>query len=74
MKNHEPGRKAVGGKNGGSHAHRRVSAQELKNQLYKALVKQGFSTRKARQIAVRGAVEHLGHSRNRKDLAKAYLE
>jgi hypothetical protein len=64
---------AVGGETTGSHAQRRTSAVELKNAKYKDHVKAGKSTRKARQLAVQDTVEHLGHSRNRKDLALAYL-
>lgn len=64
---------AVGGHATGSHAQRRTSAIELKNSRYKDHVKVGKSTRKARQLAVQDTVEHLGHSRNRKDLALAYL-
>ncbi len=64
---------AVGGVATGSHAHRRTSAEEMKNAKYKDHLKDGKTTRKASEMAVQDAVEHLGHSRNRKDLAKAYL-
>jgi hypothetical protein len=64
---------AVGGTATGSHAHRRTSAVEEKNARYKEHLKDGKTTKEARQLAVQETVEHLGHSRNRKDLAKAYL-
>jgi hypothetical protein len=64
---------AVGGKATGTHAHRRTSAVELKNQRYKDYTKTGMTTKKARQLSVEDTVEHLGHSRNRRDLAAAYL-
>ena len=64
---------AVGGQSTGTHAHRRTSADELKNAKYKDHLKDGKTTKKAHQLAVEETVEHLGHSRNRKDLARAYL-
>lgn len=64
---------AVGGQATGSHAHRRTSAVELKNAEYKKHLMEGKTTKKARQLAVKDTVEHLGHSRNRKDVASAYL-
>ncbi len=64
---------AVGGKATGSHAQRRTSAVELKNRKYRDHLQAGATTRDARKKAVEDTVEHLGHSRNRKDLAKAYL-
>jgi hypothetical protein len=64
---------AVGGASTGSHAQRRTSAEELKKAKYRDHLKDGKTTRKASQRAVQDAVEHLGHSRNRRDLALAYL-
>jgi hypothetical protein len=64
---------AVGGKVTASHAHRRLSAVEEKNARYRDHLKDGKTTKKARKLAVQDTVEHLGHSRNRKDLAIAYL-
>ncbi len=64
---------AVGGKATGTHAHRRTSAVEVKNCKYMDHVRDGKTTKRARQLAVQDTVEHLGHSRNRKDLAAAYL-
>ena len=64
---------AVGGQATGSHAHRRTSAEELKNSKYKDHLKDGETTQNARRLAVEDTIEHLGHSRNRADLAKAYL-
>lgn len=64
---------AAGGQTTGTHAHRRTSAVEVKNAKYKDHLKDGKTTKKARQLAVQDTVEHLGHSRNRKDLALAYL-
>ena len=57
----------------GSHSHRRASALEEKNSRYQDHLKKGKTTKKARQLAVEETVEHLGHSRNRRDLAAAYL-
>jgi hypothetical protein len=64
---------AVGGNVTGSHAQRRTSAVEIKNAKYRDHRKDGKTPKKARQLAVQDTVEHLGHSRNRKDLALAYL-
>jgi len=64
---------AVGGKATGSHAHRRTSAVEEKNERYWKHLKDGKKTKDARRLAVEETVEHLGHSRNRKDQAAAYL-
>jgi hypothetical protein len=64
---------AVGGLATGSHAQRRTSAVELKNLKYRAHLQAGETTRSARKRAVEDTVEHLGHSRTRRDLASAYL-
>ena len=64
---------AIGGHATGTHAHRRTSAEELKNTRYKDHLKDGKTTKKASQLAVQDTVEHLGHSRNRWDVAAAYL-
>jgi hypothetical protein len=64
---------AVGGKATGSHAQRRTSAVEMKNLKYREHLAAGATTRNARKFALQDAVEHLGHSRTRKDLAAAYL-
>ena len=64
---------AVGGTSTGSHAQRRTSAVEAKNAKYHGYLKDGKTTKKASQLAVQDTVEHLGHSRNRRDLAMAYL-
>ncbi len=62
----------VGGRSTGSHAHRRTSATELKNEKYWGYVGEGRSSKEARAEAVADTVEHLGHSRFRKDTAAAY--
>jgi hypothetical protein len=64
---------AVGGQATGTHAHRRTSAEELRKAKYQDHLKDGKTTKKASELAVQDAVEHLGHSRNRRDLALAYL-
>jgi hypothetical protein len=64
---------AAGGSSTGSHAQRRTSAVEAKNAKYKDHLRDGETTKKASQLAVQDTVEHLGHSRHRKDLAAAYL-
>ncbi len=64
---------AVGGQATGSHAQRRASAVELKILKYRTHLEAGVTTRNARRLAVEDTVEHLGHSRTRKDLAGAYL-
>ena len=46
---------------------------ELKNQLYLENLKKGMTPEQASLRAIQDTVEHLGHSRNRRDLAKAYL-
>jgi hypothetical protein len=63
----------AGGQATGSHAQRRTSAVELKNRKYRQHLDSGQTTRVARKQAVEDTVEHLGHSRTRKDLASAYL-
>jgi len=64
---------AVGGKATGTHAHRRASAVEMKNAKYQEHLQDGKTTKDARKLAIQDTVEHLGHSRNRNDLAVAYL-
>lgn len=64
---------AAGGRSTGSHAHRRTSASEHKNTLYWKYAAEGLTPREARAKAVEDTVEHLGHSRGRRDLAAAYL-
>jgi hypothetical protein len=63
----------VGGTSTGSHAQRRTSAVEAKNSKYKFHLQDGKTTEQARKLAVEDTVQHLGHSRHRKDLAVAYL-
>ena len=64
---------AVGGRATGSHAHRRTSALDEKNARYRNHPNDGKTPKDARQLAIQDTVEHLGHSRNRRDLAAAYL-
>jgi hypothetical protein len=64
---------AVGGRATGSHAHRRTSASDYYRQRYQHYRAQGLVPAEARRRAVEDAVERLGHSRNRKDVAAAYL-
>lgn len=64
---------AVGGNATGSHAQRRTSAVEHKNHQYREHLASGATTQEARKLAVEDTVEHLGHSRTRKDLGCAYL-
>jgi hypothetical protein len=64
---------AAGGQATGSHAQRRTSAVEHKNLRYQLHRAAGLTTRAAKREAVEDTVEHLGHSRARKDLADAYL-
>jgi len=64
---------AVGCKATGSHAHRRTAAVEEKNERYWKHLKDGKKTKDARRLAAEDTVEHLGHSRNRRDQAAAYL-
>jgi len=40
----------------------------VKNAKYQDQLKDGKTTKKAHQLAVQDTVEHLGHSRHRKDL------
>lgn len=64
---------AVGGRTTASHANRRESASRFCKQRYFAYRKQGLTPAEASQLAAQDAVERLGHSRNRKDVAAAYL-
>jgi site-specific recombinase XerD len=64
---------AVGGRATGSHANRRTSATDFYNDRYHHYRAQGFTPEDARRRAVEDTVERLGHSRNRKDVALAYL-
>lgn len=64
---------AVGGRATGTHAHRRTSATEMKNELYWKYAEEGAAPHEAREQAVADTVQHLGHSRWRRDSAKAYL-
>lgn len=64
---------ASGGRATGSHAHRRTSAVEFKNQQYRKYLTSGFSPEQASLKAIQDAVERLGHSRVRRDVAAAYL-
>ncbi len=64
---------AVGGRATGSHANRRTSATDYCNYRYHHYRAQGLTPEEARRRAVEDTVERLGHSRNRKDVALAYL-
>jgi len=64
---------AVGGRATGSHANRRTAAVDFCNNRYNNYRAQGLAPEEARQRAVEDTVERLGHSRNRKDVAAAYL-
>jgi len=64
---------AVGGWTTASHANRRFSASQYCKLRYLAYRKQGLRPAEASKRAVEDAVERLGHSRNRKDVAAAYL-
>jgi len=64
---------AVGGRATGSHAHRRTAASDYYTARYHHYRAQGLTPAEARKRAVGDAVERLGHSRNRKDVAAAYL-
>ena len=64
---------AVGGRSTGSHAHRRTSAVENKNRQYGRYVRAGVTPKQARHESRQDTIENLGHSRSRRDLAKAYL-
>jgi hypothetical protein len=64
---------AVGGRATGSHANRRTSATEYYNDRYHDYRAQGLTPEEARRRAAEDTVERLGHSRNRKDVAAAYL-
>jgi hypothetical protein len=64
---------AVGGRTTGTHANRRDCAVDFKNTRYREYLAAGMSPKEAREQAVRDAIELLGHSRNRGDVAQAYL-
>jgi hypothetical protein len=64
---------AVGGRATGSHANRRTAATDFYNERYHDYRAQGLTPEEARRRSVEDTVERLGHSRNRKDVALAYL-
>lgn len=64
---------AVGGRVTGSHTHRRAAALDFYSDRYHHYRAQGLTPADARRRAVEDAVDRLGHSRNRKDVAAAYL-
>jgi site-specific recombinase XerD len=64
---------AVGGRSTGSHANRRTSASDYCNDRYHDYRREGLTPEEARRRAVEDTVERLGHSRNRRDVALAYL-
>jgi hypothetical protein len=64
---------AAGGRTTATHANRRDSAVEVKNAAYAVYRVLGLKPEEARERAVQDTVEHLGHSRCRRDLARTYL-
>lgn len=64
---------SVGGRTTASHANRRSSATQFCKARYLYYRQQGLRPAEASSRAAQDAVERLGHSRNRRDVAAAYL-
>jgi hypothetical protein len=67
-----PARGLATGSRGVGEAEERPLDVFLKNKKYRDHLKKGETTQNARKLAAEEIVEHLGHSRNRKDLARPY--
>ena len=57
----------------GTHGLRRLSTQEFYSETYHAAVAAGMSPRAAAAVAKGDAVQRLGHSRHRTDVARCYF-
>lgn len=65
--------RVAGGKVTGTHGLRRLSTQEFYRRRYRQAVGSGMSPSQAASVARGDAVERLGHSRHRADVAGCYL-
>lgn len=65
--------RVAGGRVTGTHGLRRLSAQEFYRHAYRTSVGSGMSPSQAASVATGDAVERLGHSRHRADVAGCYL-
>jgi hypothetical protein len=65
--------KAAGGRVTGTHGLRRLSTQEFYSETYHAAIAAGMSPSAAAAAAKGDAVERLGHSRHRTDVARCYF-
>ena len=63
----------VGGRATGTHALRRLWAEETKSGLYHELLRRGLTPEAASEEALAETLERLGHGRNRRELRSAYL-
>lgn len=64
---------AAGGRVTGTHGLRRLSAQNHYKKSYRTAVGSGMTPKAAAIVATGDAVERLGHSRYRKDIARCYI-
>jgi hypothetical protein len=65
--------RAAGGQVTGTHGLRRLSTQEFYRRSYRAAVGSGMATGDAAAAAKGDAVQRLGHSRHRTDVARCYF-
>lgn len=63
----------VGGRATGTHALRRLWAEETKSALYHELLRKGLTPERATDEALAETLERLGHGRDRRELRAAYL-
>ncbi len=63
----------AGGKVTGTHGLRRLSTQEFYRRRYREAIGSGMSSSQAASMATGDAVERLGHTRHRSDVARWYL-
>ncbi len=64
---------AVGGRATGTHARRRLWAEEFKNAQYREYLSNGLAPEVASERALADTLEALGHGRDRRELRRAYL-
>ncbi len=64
---------AVGGRSTGTHARRRLWAEEFKRSRYREYIARGLTAAAASEHALADTLEALGHGRDRRELRRAYL-
>ncbi len=65
--------RAVGGRATGTHARRRLWADDFKNARYRDYLSQGLASAVSSERALADTLEALGHGRDRRELRRAYL-